>query len=91
MIDASDKNGIAESKKLLHPYILDDSLHAPILILCTKTDKPKALSQYDLFHHLGLFPIDRRSTSTHFDIKMCNVWDTEGCANTLKWLSRHLG
>jgi hypothetical protein len=58
MIDASDKKGVAESKTPLKQYLLDDSLHGPILVLGTKTDKPNVVSRVDLSHRLGLYAID---------------------------------
>jgi GTP-binding protein SAR1 len=99
LVDAVDKERLAESKKELDALLADDSLtKVPFLILGNKIDIPYAASEEELRYYLGLSNFTTGKGNVNLDnsnvrpleIFMCSVVRKMGYGEGFKWMSQYI-
>eukprot|EP00735_Rhodelphis_limneticus_P013910 TRINITY_DN7874_c0_g1::TRINITY_DN7874_c0_g1_i1::g.23708::m.23708 TRINITY_DN7874_c0_g1::TRINITY_DN7874_c0_g1_i1::g.23708 ORF type:complete len:192 (+),score=44.62,sp/Q01474/SAR1B_ARATH/73.06/5e-103,Arf/PF00025.16/5.3e-63,G-alpha/PF00503.15/0.74,G-alpha/PF00503.15/1.1e-06,SRPRB/PF09439.5/1.1e-07,Ras/PF00071.17/3.1e-07,MMR_HSR1/PF01926.18/8.3e-06,Miro/PF08477.8/8.7e-05,Gtr1_RagA/PF04670.7/0.0014,PduV-EutP/PF10662.4/0.038,cobW/PF02492.14/1.5e+02,cobW/PF02492.14/1.6 TRINITY_DN7874_c0_g1_i1:79-654(+) len=97
LVDAADRDRFWESKKELDALLSDDTLaKVPFLILGNKIDLPRAASEDELRHQLGLTHLTTgKGKSPVKDIRpievfMCSVVSKMGYGEGFRWLSQYL-
>lgn len=99
LVDAVDKERIAESKKELDALLADDSLaNVPFLILGNKIDIPYAASEEELRYYLGLNNFTTGKGNVNLadsnvrplEIFMCSVVRKMGYGEGFKWMSQYI-
>lgn len=99
LVDAADPTRIAESRDELISLLQDEQIaSAPILVLGNKIDKPNALSEDLLKHHLGIaqlctgkIQVSRSELTTRpMEVFMCSVFRRQGYGEGFRWLSQYL-
>ncbi|KAB5544664.1 hypothetical protein DKX38_012776 [Salix brachista] len=99
LVDAYDKERLAESKKELDALLSDESLaNVPFLILGNKIDIPYAASEDELRYHLGLnnFTTGKGkvnlvdSNVRPLEVFMCSIVRKMGYGDGFKWMSQYI-
>lgn len=99
LVDATDRERFAESKKELDGLLSDDSLsHVPFLVLGNKIDIPSAASDDELRYALGLTSYTTgkgktmvgESTLRPIEVFMCSIVRKMGYGEGIKWLSQYI-
>lgn len=99
IVDANDRDRFPESKRELAQLLNDDQLqNVPFLVLGNKIDMPRAASEAELRHALGL----QSTTGKELGVKgeegqirphevfMCSVVKKHGYSDGFKWLAHYL-
>ncbi|KAF8041675.1 hypothetical protein BT93_A0315 [Corymbia citriodora subsp. variegata] len=99
LVDAYDKDRLAESKKELDALLTDESLaKVPFLVLGNKIDIPSAVPEDELRYYLGLtnFTTGKGTvglTGTNvrpLEVFMCSIVRKMGYGEGFRWLSQYI-
>mmetsp|Transcript_21078 Transcript_21078/g.36235 ORF Transcript_21078/g.36235 Transcript_21078/m.36235 type:complete len:189 (+) Transcript_21078:370-936(+) len=97
LVDANDRERFPEVKKELDHLLSDEMLSdVPFLILGNKIDMPRAASEDELRHALGLAHLTTgKGTAVVKDVRpieifMCSVVRKMGFAEGFKWLEQYI-
>lgn len=99
MVDASDKERFAESRRELDSLLSEDSVATvPFLILGNKIDIAYAASEDELRYHLGLTNFTtgkgKVNLSDHnarpIEVFMCSIARKMGYGEGFRWLSQYI-
>ncbi|KAI3945027.1 hypothetical protein MKW92_025872 [Papaver armeniacum] len=99
LIDASDQERFAESRRELANLLLDDALATvPFLVLGNKIDKYTAVSEENLQHEFGLTNSTTgkgivnlaNSNIRPLEVFMCSIVRQSGYGEGLQWISQYI-
>ncbi|KAK2632050.1 hypothetical protein EUGRSUZ_L02065 [Eucalyptus grandis] len=99
LVDASNQERFAESKRELDALLSDEALaNVPFLVLGNKIDIPHAASEDELQYHLGLTEFTTGKGKVNFadqtvrplEVFMCSVIRKMGYGEGLQWISQYI-
>ncbi|XP_073145625.1 GTP-binding protein SAR2-like [Henckelia pumila] len=99
LVDANDRERLAESKKELDALVLDESLsNVPFLILGNKIDMRYAASEDELRYHLGVTglttgkgKVDLAHTNVRpLEVFMCSIVRKMGYGEGFRWMAQYI-
>ncbi|KAL7104857.1 hypothetical protein ACP275_07G007700 [Erythranthe tilingii] len=99
LVDASDKERFAESKRELNALLSDESLrNAPFLILGNKIDLHYAASEDELRYYMGLTGVTTGKGKVNLadtnvrpiEVFMCSIVRKMGYGDGFRWVSQYI-
>lgn len=96
LVDAVDRDRLAESKKeLMQLLAMDELSHVPFLVLGNKIDAPGACSEDELRAAIGLVHTTGKAARTPAGVRpievfMCSIVRRQGYGEGFQWLAGYL-